>query len=85
MAGLKNIELEVEGVKDLALISTVDDSVWLVVPIRWWDLATLIWWLFCPADRRAKVRLTLYGGQTSRFRAVRVASRYARVSGIAAQ
>lgn len=81
MAGLKSIELELEGVKDLALISRADDSIWLVVPIRWWDLATLIWWFFCPSDKRAKVRLTLHDGSKVSCRAMRVASRHVFIRG----
>lgn len=81
MAGVKSIELQVAGIKDLALVSNADDSVWLVVPIRWWDLATLIWWLFCPSDRKATVTLTMSGGEKVKFRTVRVASRHVRVRG----
>lgn len=81
MAGLKSVELEVQEVRDLALISGADDSVWLVVPVRWWDLATLIWWLLCPADRKARVRLTMHDGAKVGFRAVRVASRHVRIRG----
>jgi hypothetical protein len=81
MASLKTIELEVEGTKDLALISLAIDSVWLVVPLRWWDLSTLIWWFFAPADKKARVRLTLHGGEKVSFPAIRVASRHVHVRG----
>ncbi len=80
MAGLKSIEIEVESVKDLALIAS-DDSIWLVVPKRWWDLATLVWWLFCPQDRKALVKLTLTDEKRVTFRAIRVANRHVRVRG----
>ena len=80
MAGLKSIEIDTEATKDLALIAS-DDSVWLVVPVRWWDLATLIWWLFCPQDRRALVKLTLTNEERVSFRAIRVASRHMKVRG----
>jgi len=78
MAGLKSIEVELTGTKDLALIGA-DDSVWLVVPLRWWDLPTLVWWLFCPADKRARVKLRMADNTKVSFRAVRVASRHVRV------
>ena len=81
MAGLKSIEVELEGTRDLALIAA-DDSVWLVVPLRWWDLATLAWWLLAPADRKARVTLKMSGGAQVSFRAVRVAARHARVRGM---
>lgn len=84
MAALKQIELEVSGVQDLALVGS-DDSVWLVVPLRWWDLSTLIWWLFVPNDKKARVKLTFAESRTAAnktkvsFRAVRVASKHIRV------
>lgn len=81
MSGVKQIEVVVSGMKDLALISTVNDSVWLVVPLRWWDLSTLIWWVFCPMDRKAWIQLTLTDGAKVRCRAVRVSTRYVRCRG----
>jgi hypothetical protein len=80
MSGLKEVELETTGTKDLALIGN-NDAVWLVVPLRWWDLATLVFWLFLPSDRKAWVTLTMHDGKKARFRAVRVASRFVRVRG----
>ena len=81
MSALKSVELSLAGIKDLALVSSADDSVWLVVPLRWWDLATLLWWLFCPSDRKATIKLTLRGGEKVSCRAVRVATRHARIRG----
>lgn len=81
MAGLKSVELEIAGTKDLALISGADDSVWLVVPHRWWDLATLLWWVFAPNDKKARVKLTMADGAKVSFRAIRVATRHVRVRG----
>jgi hypothetical protein len=80
MGGLKSIELEIEGTKDLALISG-NDEVWLVVNRRWWDLATLIWWFFVPMDKRARVKLTIADGKKVSFWAVRVATRHVRIRG----
>ena len=81
MPSLKSLELQLSGVRDLALVSSADDSVWLVVPLRWWDLATLIWWLFVPGDRKAVATLTLSDGSKANFRVVRVASRHVKVRG----
>ena len=81
MATLKTVEVEVDGARDLALVSSADDSVWLVVPLRWWDLSTLLWWYFAPVDRKARVVLTMGGGEKVSFRAVRVATRHVRVRG----
>ena len=80
MSAVKEVELHLEGLVDMALIGA-DDSIWLVVPLRWWDLATVLWWLFCPSDRKASVKLTLYGGETVRCRAVRVAKQHFRIRG----
>jgi len=81
MAAVKEVEIEVAGARDLALIGG-DDSVWLVVPLRWWDFSTLLFWFFLPADRRASVKLKLGTGQKVGFKAVRVASRHIRVTGM---
>ncbi len=85
MAALGSVELELSGTKDLALIGG-DDSVWLVVPIRWWDFATLLFWLFAPVDRKGSVVLTIKDSpgveKKVRFRAVRVATRHIRVRGL---
>ncbi len=80
MAGVKSVEIEVEGAKDLALLAS-DDSVWLVIPLRWWDLSTLLFWLLCPADKKALVRLRMTDQEKVSFRAVRVATRHVRLSG----
>jgi hypothetical protein len=81
MAGVKSVELKLEGLVDLALVGG-DDSVWLVVPLRWWDLATWVWWFMCPADRKAKVALTLMDGKKVNVKAVRVAVKHVRVRGL---
>lgn len=78
MAGLKSIAIDVQGAKDLALISA-DNSVWIVVYLHWWDLATWLWWFLTPYDARSIIRLSLTNGQTVRTMAVRVASRYIKI------
>jgi hypothetical protein len=80
VAGVKSVEIEVDGARDLALISS-DDSVWLVIPHRWWDLSTLIWWLFCPADKKARVKLRTTNEEHVSFWAARVATRHVRLKG----
>ena len=62
------------SLEPLALIAR-DGSVWIAVKVRWWDLATVLWWLLTPADRRAWVTLHTSSGQTLRTRAVQVARR----------
>ena len=81
MAAVKEIQIEVAGARDLALIG-IDDSVWLVVPLRWWDLSTLFFWLFVPADRRASVTIKTESNQKVSLKAVRVATKYVRVRGL---
>jgi len=80
MAGVKSIAVEVEGARDLALVAN-NGAVWLVVPVRWWDLATLVWWVFCPADRRARVKVQLTDGSWVSCKAVRVASKHIGIRG----
>jgi len=86
MVAVKTIAVQHAGTKDLALIDGAD-AVWLVVPLRWWDLATILFWLFLPSDRKAKVRLTVTEPEDETTTnvvtvlAVRVASRHVRVRG----
>lgn len=80
MAALKQIKIEVKGAKDLALIGN-DDSVWLVVPLRWWDLSTLLFWFFLPADRKADLDIQTTNGEKVAVKAVRVAKRHMKVRG----
>jgi hypothetical protein len=81
MAAVKEVQVEVKGVKDLALIGN-DDSVWLVVPLRWWDFSTLLFWFFLPVDRKASINIKTVKGEKVAFKAVRVATKHMRVSGI---
>jgi hypothetical protein len=77
-AQVKSLEIEAGTVKDLALIDQTD-GIWLVYPLRWWDLATWIWWHVTPSDRRATVTLTNRAGVKFKCKAVRVAARHVRV------
>ena len=83
MSAVKEVELRLEGLTDMALIGS-DDSIWLVVPLRWWDLATLIWWAFVPNDKKATVKLTLADVKKVKCKTVRVATKHVRVRGISA-
>jgi hypothetical protein len=42
-----DIELDLQVSNALGMLSE-DGSFWISVPRRWWDLATLIWWMFIP-------------------------------------
>lgn len=68
--------------KQLALLSLHDDTVWLVMNPKWYDLATIIWWLFTPYDRKKTVKLTLENGETAACKAIRIAEYYIKVKGI---
>ena len=81
MSAVKSVELHLEGLTEMALVGS-DDSIWLVVPLRWWDLATLIWWAFVPVDKKAFVTLTLAEGKKVKCKAVRVATKHVRVRGL---
>jgi hypothetical protein len=79
---VRTIEFNVEGAKDLALIDSAD-GVWVVVPIHythWWDFATLLWWFFCPMDKKAVLKLH-FADRSVCVRAVRVATRHVRLRG----
>jgi len=81
---LRSVSFDVACAKDLALIDNAD-AVWVIVPIhytRWYDLATLIWWLFCPADKKATVRLQFSDGKCALVRAVRVSTHHVRLRGM---
>lgn len=75
---VRSLEIEAGAVKDLALIDS-SDGIWIVAPLMWWDLATWFWWFLTPSDRRATVTLTTGDGVKFRCKAVRVASKHARV------
>ena len=77
---IKSIEIEIESTKDLAFIAS-DDSVWLVVSSRWWDIATWLWWWLHPSDKRARLRLKLRDERVLSVMAVRVATRHVRLRG----
>lgn len=80
MAGLKSIRVDLESTENLAFIAN-DDSVWLVISFKWYDLATLIWWLLTPSTKRARISLTLHGGEHVSALCMRVATKHARVRG----
>jgi hypothetical protein len=82
MPEVKTLQFEMIVSSTLGLLAEQDGSFWLVVPRRWWDLATLIWWWFIPFDKKKVVKLTMDDGTKMRCRAVRVATRYLRVRGI---
>jgi len=56
-----------------------DETVWITVALRWWDLATLLWWWLCPAHRKAWIVLTTTDKHKVRSRAVCVARRHIRI------
>lgn len=60
-----------------------DDSVWIAIQPNWWDLATWIWWWFCPSDRKSAITIRVDdgvgGADLVRTRAVRVAKKHVRV------
>jgi predicted AlkP superfamily pyrophosphatase or phosphodiesterase len=80
------VEFELSGPTSGTAMIADDDSVWVAVEPRWWDLATWLWWFLCPSGRRAVVRLRVadgVGGATLvRTRAMCVAQRHIRVKNI---
>ena len=84
MSALKSIDIMVADkvIAGTAFLSIDDDSVWVPVPLRWWDLATLLWWVFLPSDRQAKASLTLFDGKKVSVRLARVATKHVRIRGL---
>lgn len=58
-----------------------DNSVWVVLAPRAWDLATWLWWWLAPSDRKAWVTLMANDGTQIRARSVRVAHNHVHVRG----
>jgi hypothetical protein len=85
MGAVKSVEVEQLATRDLALIDS-KDAVWLVIPIRWWDFATVLFWLFLPGDRRARVKMKVSDASNVvtevKMFAVRVATKHVRIRGI---
>ncbi len=84
--GGTSVEFELSGPAYGTALVAQDDSVWIAVQPRWWDLATWVWWWFAPSDRKATVTLRVddgVGGSTAvRTRAVRVSKKFVRVRGL---
>ena len=80
------VEFELDGPAYGTALVAQDDSVWVAIQPKWWDLATWIWWWFCPSDKKSVVNLRTYDGLGGnvlvRSRAVRVATKFVRVKGM---
>lgn len=59
-----------------------DDTVWVAVHARWWDIATLLFWWLAPTDRKAWATLTTAQGEKVRARVYRIASKHVRIRNI---
>lgn len=83
MQGVTQISIagEVTELQPTALLAA-DGSVWLSVKLRWWDLATMLWWWLCPTDKRAWITVTTSGGQRVRTRAIRIAEVSVHIGGV---
>jgi hypothetical protein len=74
---VKLISLDARAHHGSALIAA-DDSVWIIVALPWWDIATRLWWWFCPTDKKGLLTMVDAGGTRVRVRAVRIASSHVR-------
>ena len=61
------------------LLLEPDGAAWLTFARPWWDLASWIWWLCMPGERKW-VLVRRDDGRRVRIRAVRVARRHVRLS-----
>jgi len=75
--------IEVDGTEEVgtALIAS-DDSVWIPIEPRWFEIATWFWWWLAPADKQARITITDSHGKRATMRSIRIARRYARVRGV---
>lgn len=81
MTELKIVHLDAREHHGTALIDT-EDGVWIALAPSWWDIASWIWWFFCPIDRQAHIHMNTKAGKKVRVRAVRVAKRHVRFRGV---
>lgn len=65
-------------IRELALVSDSDGSVWIVVSFKWWDLATMLWWALCPFNVKKTVKMFAEGKMLT-VRMVRVANGHATI------
>lgn len=75
---LKVVSLDATAQHGTAIIAK-DDSVWISIAPRWWDLASWLWWWLAPSDKKAWLNLATAGGQHVRTRAIRLARSYVRM------
>lgn len=83
MGTAKFVKVDASKHHGTALIAN-DDSVWVVMAPRSWDLASWLWWWLAPSDRKAWVTLTANDGSQIRARAIRVAHAHVRIRGMIA-
>ena len=74
------VEFELSGPAYGTAMIAADDSVWIAIQPKWWDLAIWIWWWLCPSDQKSAVTIRvddgMGGADRVRTRAVRVAKKY---------
>ena len=80
------VEFELEGPTYSTAMIASDDSVWIAIQPKLFDLASWFWWWLCPRDKKAVVTLTVSdgvgGGVKVRSRAVRMATKFIRINGV---
>ena len=81
MSTMKIVHLDAREHHGTALVAA-DDSVWVAVAPSWYDLATWLWWFFCPSDKRAHAILNTASGKQVRVRVMRVAHRHVKFRGV---
>ena len=81
MTTMKVVTLDAYEQHGTALIAP-DDTVWIAYCPRPWDLASILWWFFCPSDKKGFVTLTLRDNRRVRTKAIRVARRHVKIGAV---
>lgn len=63
-------------------IISADDSVWIAVAPKKWDMASWFWWWLCPSDKKAMVILKNKDGSEVRTKAIRIAKKHVHISSL---
>lgn len=76
MENVRRIEVTTQDLTHPCFLIREDGSVWAVLLVRWWDIATWLWWWLCPSDKKSVICMRLSDGLSLRCPARRIATKY---------